>query len=89
MQNVVLTLLPLLACVIGDGKECKICRQALRRKWLDVVGAAVKQAKAKARQLEEVYWTKYRAAVTVTISGKVIDAKGKPFMPTRLEAKAF
>lgn len=65
-----------------------LCRHALRKKWLDVIAAAIKQGKARARQLEEIYWAKYQAAVTVTISGKVIDSKGKAFMPTRLEAKA-
>ena len=50
--------------------------------------AAVKQGRLQARRLEQVYWEKYQAAVTVTASGRVMDANGKSFMPIQLEARA-
>ena len=63
-------------------------RRALRKKWLDLVAAAVQQGKEHARELEQLYWAKYQAAVTVTPSGKVVDAHGKSFMPIHVDAVA-
>lgn len=70
-------------------RDIFLCRQALRTKWLDLVAAAIQQGKARAKTLEQLYWEKYQAAVEVTTSGKVVDAKGKTFMPIDLEVSAI
>lgn len=64
------------------------CRHALMQRWWNLKEAAVKQGRLQARRLEQVYWEKYQAAVTVTASGRVMDANGKSFMPIQLEARA-
>lgn len=40
--------------------------------------------KRRAREIEEMYWTRHQAVVKVTPSGVVTDTQGKRLLPTHM-----
>jgi len=60
--------------------------RALRKRWLDLVAAAVVEGRRRAIEIEKLYWAKHQAAVRVTPSGKITDSQGKELMPIAISA---
>jgi hypothetical protein len=69
-------------------KETLFCAfsRALRKRWIDLVSAAMEDGRRRAIEIEKLYWAKHQAAVRVTPSGKITDSQGKELMPIAINA---
>ena len=79
--------IPSIVCISEEkGQKIVACSRALRKKWLDLVSAAMGEGRKRAIEIEKLYWAKHQAAVRVTPSGKILDGQGKQLMPIAISA---